>query len=612
MKLKFKRGKHLSEISKIYGQYHDSLRTSQYEYEKRLKTHSKHLKRRYDDWLNKYIVSFSEDFSNQISRMEIKSIAQQFFGTTEIQFVAIDASCEKRESGSFISFYGGAYGSKGKVSLDEPEGRINYQRWEMNKDVSMVAFVPLPPDVMQINTEGELNESITVMSDSEMAQVSSLHTKIMQLAEIYLAYSLAASSSLDKPNLILIDNSLSGILGNTSFSPRNVKLDRGDFDGQNLTLADMQIALAHPFNKFLRIPSSKNFQPHFRLIAEAVWKESKDIKAEDCGDFPLSNFQGAARFLGQTVKAGEYNKVEEKFTFFEDPRASWKKTLSIFEGICEKIFKEKSAEGITYKLKDRQTREYLSSSDLKFLIGVGIRTLIETCWKRNILLIGIVKDSMSRFFYRNFLGSLLVKDGKDPSNHLSIPLSDRNILELLPNIDSKIKTPWSSVEFDSCFMTLHPENNNGNWNIKGYETNIGETTRPERIFLRSISQFFISEDRNLTSHAIFIDRLSYSGWDDKDTLDIILPTFKWGNLKPFYYQVDKKISRLQNLCMFLLSVLVKNHYPEALGYPDPLHQADWGAKSMKKRVLGLLDSSEWAFRSRPLTKTFREIRDSFR
>jgi hypothetical protein len=61
--------------------------------------------------------------------------------------------------------------------------------------------------------------------------------------------------------------------------------------------------------------------------------------------------------------------------------------------------------------------------------------------------------------------------------------------------------------------------------------------------------------------------------------------------------------------MYLLAVLVRNHYPEALGYPEPLHQADWGAKSMKRRVINLLESSEWAFRSRPLSKTFREIRD---
>lgn len=602
----------MSEISKIYGQYHDSLKTSQGEYEERLKSHSKKLKERYDSWLKNFIVCFDEEFSNQIKRIELKSFAEQIFGSSDIQFVAIDGSCEKRQSNNFISFYGGAYGSRGKVSLDEPAGRIRYQRWEMNKDVSMVAFVPLPPDVMQTNVDEE-NDSISVLSDSEIAQVSSLHTKIMQLAEIYLAYSLANSSSVDKPNLILIDNSLGGILANSSFSPSNVELKRGDFNGQELTLADMQIALAHPFSKELQIPSSKNFQPHFRLIAEAVWKESNKIKAKECKEFPVSNFKGAAKFLDIKVHAGTYDANNEEFIFHMDPRTSWKKTLSIFEDICEKIFKEKSAEGITYKLKNSQTRQYLSSSDIKFLIGVGMRALIETCWKRNILLVGIVKDSMSRFYYRNFLGSVCMCEKDNPEQHLKIPLTDRSIIELLPNIDQKIKAPWGTVEFDACFMTLHPDKDDkNNWIIKGYDTTIGETTRPERIMLRSICQFFISKDRNITSHAIFIDRLTYPKWDDRDTLDFKLPTAKWGDVTPLYFRGDKQIARLQKLTMYLLTVLIKNHFPEALGYPDPLHQADWGAKSMKKRVIGLLDSSEWAFRAKPLSKTFRAIRDSFR
>ena len=209
----------MSEISKVYDQYHDSLKTSQEDYEKRIIDHAQKLKKIYDEYLNKFVVSFVDEFSNQVKRMELKSIAERFLGTSDIHFVAIDASCEKRESENFISFYGGAYGSKGVLSLSDPGGRLRYQRWEMNKDVSRVAFVPLPPDVMEIGSEDAESESITLMSDSEISQISSLHTKIMQLAEVYLAYSLAASSTIDKPNLILMDNWLGGILANSSFIP---------------------------------------------------------------------------------------------------------------------------------------------------------------------------------------------------------------------------------------------------------------------------------------------------------------------------------------------------------------------------------------------------------
>src|SRR3989454_7591931 len=287
----------MSELSKVYSQYQGSLITSQREYEERLKAHAESLKDRYKDLLGEFVASFSRYSENQVDRLEVKRIAEQFFETTEIAFVAIDGSCHKQQSANFISFFGGAYGSKGIISLSEPTGKIRYQRWELNRDVSMVAFVPIPPDVMHtVIDEGDA-ESPTVMTDSEVADVSSLHTKMMQLAEVYLAYELAKSSSVEAPRIIMLDNSIGGILGNTSFSPRHLFLDQGNFEGETVSKGDMQIALAHPFNQKLDVPSTKNFQPHFRVIAEAAWQETKTVAASKCKGFHEKPFRGGAGFL---------------------------------------------------------------------------------------------------------------------------------------------------------------------------------------------------------------------------------------------------------------------------------------------------------------------------
>jgi hypothetical protein len=568
------------------------------------------LKERYTDLLGEFVASFSRYSENQMDRLEVKHVAEQFFETTEIAFVAIDGSCHKQQSANFISFYGGAYGSKGIISLAEATGKLRYQRWELNRDVSMVAFVPIPPDVMHHAVEETEADSPPVMTDSEIADVSSLHTKIMQLAEVYLAYEVAKSSSVDAPRIIMLDNSIGGILGNTSFSPKYLSLDQGTFDGETLTKADMQVALAHPFNEPLGVPSPKDFQPHFRVIAEAAWQETKAVTAAKCKGFPEKHFSAGARFLERS-QMGTFDASNAAFTFKEDPRASWQKTMRVFERICERLFRAKDPLGVTYELRSPAgEREYFHPRDVMFLVGVGIRALIETCWKRRILLVGIVKDSSSRFFYRNFLGSVCVKRSLDTKEHLDLPLTDRSIAELLPNLSVELKSPWATLEFDSCFMTLHPELKDGVWKIKGYDhPSIGETTRPERLTLRSLVQFFLTPDRNIASHAIFLDRLAYPGWDDKDSAAFEITTDQFGKVVPLYFDGSTGPGRLQKLTMYLLTVLVRNHYPEALGYPEPLHQADWGAKSMKRRVLGLLESSEWAFRSRPLSKTFREIRD---
>ncbi len=607
----------MSDISKIYTQYEDSLGISQHDYAERLKHFSKILKKEYDEYLKDYIYDFSYLYKNQIERLNIKSYANHFFGNIEkIPFVAIDGSCFKHASSSFISLYGGAYGAKGNLSLTGQDAKVTYEKWELSKDVSMVAFVPIPPDSIGMAIDDEEDTMLTTppaFSDNEISEISSLHTKLMQLAEIYLAYSLAKSSTVDPPRVILMDNSLSGILGNSSFSPKSVRMTIGDFSGEQISLFDIYVALAHPFNKNLNVPSVKKFQPHNRLIAETTWLNKRSIKASECNGFPEENFVRACRFF-KNENFGEYNEVKNEFIFKNDPRASWQKTIRIFEYICNRLFREKNPSGLTYALCENPgTCHYFTPRDLSFLIGIGIRSLVEICWERNILLIGIVKDSNSRFYYRNYVGSSIVLKKVNPLHHLSIPLSDRSIIEILPNIDEALQAPWGTFEFDSCFMTLHPEKKDDKWVIKGYEhPGLGETTRPERIFSRSIAQFLLTPQRDIASHALFIDRLVHPGWDDIDSENIAINTEWFGKINPLYYDIKKGPPRLQKLTNLMLTILVRNHFPEALGYPDPLHQADWGAKSMERRVRILLMSSEWAFRANPLSKTFREIRDSFR
>jgi hypothetical protein len=612
----------VSEISKIYAQYDESLTQSQEDYDRRLKTYAQTIRSCHDAYLQKYLHNFSQIFQDQVRRLEIRRVAENFFGTLELPFVAIDGSCDRRESVGFISFFGGAYGSRGVVSLSGPEGKLSYRRWEFNRDVSMVAFVPIPPDSMQETVdeyESESSDNPQFMTDAEIAEMSYLHTKIMQLAEVYLAYNLAKSSTIEAPRIILIDNSLSGILGNTSFDPKHVKLVNGDFGGESVSLPDLHIALAHPFNRELGVPSTKKFQVQLRVIAEAVWRSSRTVRADECTLFPLENFERGARALLR-ISAGEYDESSKSFTFRDDPRASWSKTVRIFERICDELFRKKSPSGLTYQVQgDDSRRNYFCSRDIAFLIGVGIRALIETCWDRRILLVGVVKDSSSRYFYRNFVGSMLVNQQQNPTRHLSIPLTDRSILELIPHTVEDICAPWATCEFDSCFMTLHPElvkisNSQAGetlkWVVKGYEHfRLGETTRPERVFLRSIAQFLLSQNRSIASHSIFVDRLVYDNWDNADSCEFTLNTPFFGTVRPLSFD---KPSRLQTLMMYLLSVLVRNHFPEALGYPDPLHKADWGAKSMRRRVTNLLQSSEWAHRAHPLYRTFRDIRESTR
>jgi hypothetical protein len=94
--------------------------------------------------------------------------------------------------------------------------------------------------------------------------------------------------------------------------------------------------------------------------------------------------------------------------------------------------------------------------------------------------------------------------------------------------------------------------------------------------------------------------------------DIHITTDQLGGIHPAFFGRNQTTNYGQMIAVWLLNVLTRNLFPEVIGYPDPLHKADWGAKSVKRRVEKLIKSSEIAFRANPLARLFRTIRDSAR
>jgi hypothetical protein len=235
------------------------------------------------------------------------------------------------------------------------------------------------------------------------------------------------------------------------------------------------------------------------------------------------------------------------------------------------------------------------------------------------LLSGIAKDSASAYLTRNYLGVCRLKNVYPELNsktYGSIPPTDRLFCEVLPYLDLEnddfLFDPWGTIEFDSAFMTLYAnKDSSGREVITG---TYGSIVRPERIFLRSIAQFYSRRkgDAVTTGHAIFVDRLAYPELDLKYCENLRIEEPQIGKMDLILFKNKDAYNLGQIITYFLLEVVTRNHFPEVIGYPDPLHKADLGAKAMRDSVKNLLKSSEWRFRSHPLTNTLRSIRQSFR
>jgi hypothetical protein len=621
----------MSSISHIYSSYSEALDFSRGRFDELYTSRARNASDFYHAFFKNLICPFKEHFSDSASIRTIHRQIERFFGTRQIDFVAIDGTCAKDAFQDFIVFSACAYGAKGQINLDDDPPKIRYQKWTIDKDVSMVTYIPVPFSQFADVADQDRAETFLV-SDSERVDLSSIDTKMMELAEIYLAYNVATSSALESPKVIMLDRSPSSVLADVALQPEAIPMLHYPFDRRQLTIEDATVALAHPFNHVLGIPTLKRFRQYMALIAELHYRRSNTLNLDEFEsrhNISRRALSHALDYLTQPRNEGQQNiapfaRLESRsgaswLVTDVDCVSSWDYCLGLFEYICRRLFIEKDPRALVYASPDADgvvRQRWMSPDDVRFLIAIGIRALIEKCWERNILLTGIIKDSASRYLTRNYLGVMknLREQGYPELTSLEVrqlPWTDRVFLELLPLTDEALEAPWASIEFDSTYMTLHAEEGpDGRPTIAGVRQHI---VAPERLFARSLAQFFIKRDKRtpLMGHVVFIDRLVYPEWDHQGLEQITIEASALGHIQPLCYRTCDDFNIGQMINMYLLTTLTRNHFPEVIGYPDPLHKADWGAKSVGKRIRGIIQSSTFSFRSQPLSRTFRDIRESF-
>jgi len=144
------------------------------------------------------------------------------------------------------------------------------------------------------------------------------------------------------------------------------------------------------------------------IVAELDKTPDKPIKAEKLFQkygFSTKYFIKAANYL---VKRGILKQTDSvTFEPIIDVTESWAYTRDFFQNICAKLFLDKDPGALQYNAPDENgimRRRWMAPDDIGFLVGVGMRLLIEACWKRSVLFYGVAKDSASRYLTRNFLG----------------------------------------------------------------------------------------------------------------------------------------------------------------------------------------------------------------
>jgi len=680
-----------SEITKIYENYNKAISETRKKIKDKRKKQEEFIKRNREE-LKKLLVNYNVLFENRIIRRRLITYLKDFFGGDFVQMIAIDGSAGKESREEYVIFYSLAYGIKGNLSISRDLIEFSYSQLstgeEIRETTSIVAYVPIPFSELTLVGDELGDIAYLVSSDSDRIDMNSLNLELMKLAEIFLAY-----QSTNYAKVILIDHSLSSLLMHAEVKWEDIGLINSKLDidlGIKLTPAHVAITRAHPmypreyYTKYpVKIPTLSKFRLFSRLIADLTyyfdgnrtfvpWKELKEKDPELDVELIQKNLKRQSKLIANLLEwdnKGVY--IGGKDTDSKEPNGKqriewyiklWEETKRFYERFCEKLFKDQDINVLIYRKKyttiegqELVVSSWLAPNDVLFLLEVGIKALIEKAWKQRIMLIGVVKDSSSRYLTRNAMSVMSYIHKPYLSQNvveelLVRHLTDRKLIESLAlELVDVTRGPVGSIEFDSVFSTLRA--NYVKDKRKVCLTGVrGDILNQNLLFAKSIMLFYIDkesyQDYPIIWHAIFVERLIHPEELTESKANIIEITSqttsdkenkednkcedyqRLGNIHAYFtFETfnssntfwPEELPKIFNnwelsnwhatMTIFVLQSTIRNTYPEALGYPVLLHEADIGAKEVGRIIRDYIRSSSRFEEFSYLDSSFREARD---
>ncbi len=568
--------------------------------------------------------------------------AKEFFGSSSVRFAGIDGTMYSRPLFDLVIFFGGAYASTGTITfLEKDKPLVKYDEKIVQKSAGISSVVPIyvneVPEVDQTFFEAEQPEEINLsrpLRDETIIGNATIANWIMTFAEYYLAYKLAVNPE-QKIRIILLDRSLSieraSLLYDTSkreFWKAKSSILGYEVDGEPIDENDLVIARQYVYNQALGLPPPRaDYLRYaiFHLVKEKGVLTRKQILAElDIADEKRAN--RVKRYLKRLVEDGVLSEKGEVYGLNSKYATTWERVKKLVTILGDRFFFTKTSETKTsnlMKILKNGKEHWLTTLDIAFLTLFTLHMLMEECWKRRILLIGITKDTAARDFKRQLIPIMhnegLLKKTISPEDFEKLPNTDRMILQSVSVFNpEKIVPPWSLIEYDSAFRTMVPDRKDRLSYVSGAIKNrIGM----EKTFLKTYVQLSQARtDPLLRSNVLLVDRLVYPEFDYKPENVVEFWNEFGGADEPIevILFLNKNVSnKLQNLMMNILIAMAPSSIPEAFGHNKPLFIADKIAKWNYSQFKRIVDTTaDWILNNHKLRKfifymsTFRERRAS--
>ncbi|MGD0550412.1 MAG: hypothetical protein ABSA81_07715 [Candidatus Bathyarchaeia archaeon] len=584
----------------------------------------------YDALLSNLII---QDFSAERAR----ETALKLFGSERVKFAAVDGTEYARNMFDLIIFFGGAYVSFGTVTFHKgvkPSVEHAGKLLEHGRGIS--SCVPLyVNEVSDVDSMIDMIGGKKPLDDKAIFDNSRIADWIMAFSEFYLAYRLIIDEDV---RILLMDRTLSGehsaLLSDTAHGQRlreKSGLCGFDLDDQPVRMEEM-IYCRHRFvNRALDLPPPRGDYLRPRLLYELETATSLTLD-ELCGRLHLEHAdckRRAKKILDGLQKAELVQSTGSSYALKEEYRNSWERMKKLTCTIGDRLFLDQPLTEWPNPMMITKAGKptWLTTVDMAFLTLFCLNMIIEECWKRPVLLIGLTKDTAARDFQRQVV-KICSREHMwklDLSSEAleNIPRTDRMFLQSasVHNWD-KLSVPWALVEYDTAFKTMVPELRNDKMPRRdGFVSGaVQNRVNSERLFLKSYVQLAQAEqDPKLRSNVLLTDRLVYPEFDLDHVCEL---SHEYGGVeekvKPILFSNKEARNDIQNLVMVMLAAMTSTSIPEAFGHNVPLFIADNVAKWHTREFTRIVETTrDWIMTNHDLREfvfymsTFRERRAEF-
>ncbi len=528
------------------------------------------------------------------------STGREFFGSDEVQYIAVDGTCSVDQHLDLLVFYVGAFGYSGTLRFEDEDIKVGDPSPMNQSSAAVSASIPLSEEDAA-TVFGQRTESGTEV-DLESER---LPNAVMHLAEYYIA--LKAVMSGDKFRVVLLDRSLAGDVAHLVWSTRDLVQDHlSVLEGietshGRVTNFDLELARLLVTNPELKIPSPRSQLLKFAAIlslfggAEMTIPQMLDSVGSDRSHLPILREDLRELDSAYSVFEGSADGDERKFKLRAGVKDYRERVVSAALAVADHVFNPKSGHPLRIKAGPNHAERWITADDLDYLVLIFVLELTRRAWSEGILPIGLTKDSAAAELVKAVVPLLRDSEIADFAHALPNFNSDKMLLQTDSVVNAaSIPTPWHTVDIDAAFRTMVPVEDDslprGQARARGAYRNV---IYPERVFVKTYIQLWSSKnDPSVRSHVFTFDRPAYAGFDH------------WGDLVVHNKdnEIDEKIapvlnlreeSAMTNLAMSILFQMSGEVVPEALGHNYPLFLADKKAKFVLRQsrnaYLGAVD-----------------------